>query len=121
MKESNDDRSQRRGDNSHVEIFQCFHVADNAREQIASAEFHQAGGGEGFEFFVEPDAQTGKQAEGDIVRDEPFEVAENAARDAEEAHADNRDAEVCHGRMKRGGGDQPRGCAHERNAGADGD
>ena len=97
---SNDHSGQRRRNNSHVEIFQCFHIADDAREQIACAEFHQAGGGEGFEFFVEPDAQAGKQAEGDIVRDEPFKVAEDAACDAKEAHADNRDAEVCHGWMQ---------------------
>ncbi len=118
--ESNENRSQRRGYNSHVEIFQCFHVANDAREQIASAEFHQAGGGEGFEFFVEPDAQAREQTEGDIVRNQPFEITKNSARDTEEAHADYRNTEVCHRWMKRRSGNKPSGCAHERHAGADG-
>ena len=117
----NDDGGQRRRNDADVEIFQRFHITDDAGKQIACAEVHQAGGGEGFEFFVEPDAQFGEQAEGDIVRDEAFEVAEDGAGDAEEARADGGDAEVCDGGGDGGGGDEPSGGAHERDARADGD
>ena len=118
--ESHEQGSQRRRDDAHVEIFQRLHIPDDACQQVARAELHQAGGRERFEFFVEPDAQAGKQAEGDVVRDEPFGVAQQAAADAEEAHADDGHAQLRHGRMERGHRDEPGRGAHERDAGEDG-
>ncbi len=104
-----------------VEIFQSFHITDDAGEQVSAFVVHQTGGGEGFELFIEPNAQTGEQTESNIVRNEAFEVTEDAARDAEESHANHRDAEISNGWMKRCCGDQPGRCANECNAGADGE
>ena len=55
------------------------------------------------------------------MRDEAFEVAEDAARDAEEPRANDGDAEIRDGGCDGGGGDEPCRGAHERDAGADGD
>ena len=104
---SNDDGGQRGRNDSDVEIFQCLHIPDDAGKQVAGAEIHQTGGGEGFEFFVEPQAQFGEQAEGDVVRDKAFKVTEDGAGDAEEARADGGYAEVCDGDGDGGGGDKP--------------
>ena len=40
-------------DHPYIEIFQCFHIADHAREQVSAFVFHQAGGRERFELLEE--------------------------------------------------------------------
>jgi len=58
--------------------------------------------------------------QGEPVRGETLEIAENAATDAEEPHADNRDLELGDRRLQGGGGDEERCGAHQPDAAGDG-
>ena len=89
-------------DHANVEIFQSLHITDDARQQVSTFVFHQACWGEGLKLLIKPDAQAGEQTKCDVVRNEPLKIAEDAAADAEESHADHRDAETSYGRVKRG-------------------
>ena len=62
-----------------VDVLQLLDVLDDAGEEVAAAVIQQAGGGEGFEAAVEPGPQVGEQPEGDVVGDQPFQVAEDGA------------------------------------------
>ncbi len=100
--------SQGRRDHTHVKIFQRFHIADDARQQVAAFVVDQTGRSEGFEFFIEPYTQSSKQTERDIVRDEPLKIPEESAADTKEPHTDHRDAKIRHRGMQGCRGDQPR-------------
>ena len=87
----NDHRHQWRSHHTHVEIFQGFHVCDDAGEQIARVVLHQSGRGERLQCPIEPGPEAGQQTKSHIVGDEAFGVAENTACDPEETHSNNRD------------------------------
>ena len=98
-------RDGRRGDGAQVEVLHAVGVGDEAREQIrpvwdrARDQLHQTG--------EEARSQVGEGAEGEVVGDEALRVAQQRARDPEEAHADDRHAEQEDLRPLGGARDQP--------------
>ncbi len=81
--------SQRRGDRPQKKVLERLDVGHDPREQVSGTVLRQARWGQGLERLVEPGAQPGEQPEGDIVREEALQVAQNAARDPEKAHTDD--------------------------------
>ena len=114
------DRDDRRGQHADVEVLQTLHIRDDASQEIAAPKLGETGRRQGFQGLVEPNPQTGQQAEGHIVRGQTLRVTEEAARDAEEAH--HRDGHVKHrdGGVQGRTGDDVRGRSQQPDTAGNG-
>ncbi|MPM78034.1 hypothetical protein SDC9_125044 [bioreactor metagenome] len=74
---------------THIKVFQGFQVGHHTVEQIAPALLLQICRRSGFQGAIEPNPHFGQQTQINRVRYQPFQVAENTARNAKEAHAHN--------------------------------
>ena len=88
------DRADQRGrheglDHPEHDVLQGVDVIDDAGHEVAAAEAGQAGWREGLEAVVDAHTQVGQGAQGGVVTDEPFSVAEESARQTEELDPDD--------------------------------
>jgi hypothetical protein len=108
-----------RADDARVEALERLHVRDEPAHEVAAAVRLEPRGGEGNEGPVDEDAQARKEAERDVVGDEPVEIAQQPAARAEEAHAHDRDLQRAERRVERRARDEIRGRGHEADAAAE--
>ncbi len=102
-----DQRDRERGHDPDEQVLQRVDIADQACQQIATAEGGQAQRCQELEAFVHAHPRVRQHAQRRVVADDPLAVAAQPAREREELHADDRDR---HGRLLRalrGARDQP--------------
>ena len=85
---TSDGHGEGRDDPEH-QVLERVDVVDHPGHQVAAAERGQAGRRQPLEALVDADPQVGEQPERRIVTDQPLAVAEEAARQPEELHADD--------------------------------
>src|SRR5690606_30420841 len=95
-----EDSCQRWSDHAHVKVLKRLHIPNHARQQISTPVLQQARGCQRFELFIKPDAQACQELEGDVVRNESFQITEHATADPEETYADHRDTQIGDRRME---------------------
>ena len=84
---ADDERDERRAEAAEVEALQRVDVADHPAEQIAAAETLELRRRERLDPRVErARGSAPSDAQGEVVRGEPIEVARQRPREAEEAH-----------------------------------
>ena len=97
---------QRRRDAADEQVLGGVHVADQPGEHVAGAEGGQARRGQPFQLAVDRHPDVGEDPEGHVVGEQPLQVAQHAAADAERADEDHRDRDGHDVRVLRGAGQQ---------------
>ncbi len=97
---------QRRGDAADEQVLGGVHVADQPGEHVAGAEGGQARRGQPFQLAVHRYPDVGQDPEGHVVGEQPLQVAQHAAADAERADQDHRDRDGHDVRVLGGAGQQ---------------
>ena len=83
-----------RRQDAEPDVLQGIDVLDHAVEQVAAVEGVQPGRGDALEPLVHGDTEVSEGTERSVVTDEALAVAEQAAGEGEEPHADHSEAEV---------------------------
>ena len=113
------DRDERRTEPSQVEALQRVDVTDHAGQQISASVALELRRREGLDALEEACPCLPERTEGDVVRDEPLEVARQRPRQAEEADRDDRHRQRKDRRSFGGARDQVARRRHERDTEAD--
>ncbi len=116
----NGDGREARPDEPRVEALQRPDVLQHAAEQVAAAVAHEPRRRERHERPEQRQPQARQQPQRHVVRREPLQVAQHRPRDAERAHADDRDRERRDRRVECGLREQPPRGAHQAHARGDG-
>ena len=112
---------ERRAEPPEVEPLEGVDVPDHAGEQVAAAVSLELGRGERLDPLVEARADAAERPQGEVVRDEPVEVAHDRPREPEEANGDDRHGQREDRRLLGGPRDEVARGRHQRDAEADGE
>ena len=113
------DRDERRTEPSQVEALERVDVTDHAGEEISASVALELCRRERLDALEEARPCLSERAQGDVVRDEPLEVARQRPGQAEEADRDDRHRQRKDRRPFGGARDQVARRRHERDAEAD--